>query len=273
MEVREGQDLAFVGDQIAEIIWQSTDAVVYINTRDHLRFSSSLGTGLGDTPHGEIVARIGAMDAESAPYLKREHLLAYKRVLGQAVVAILQRGTDPDSLPVAEACVERAETFMRERSKEVVRLWYLKAATIATAIALVLSLIAFLISLAVTQVQVENMLLELSIGGFGALGAFVSGVLRLSAVSAHDARAGKALHYAEAAARIVAGVIAGMLAVAAIKSGVLLGGDVFKVDDATGDGLDQSRYVVFLVCILAGASERLIPNLVGRFDGGDANKG
>ncbi len=72
-----------------------------------------------------------------------------------------------------------------------------------------------------------------------------------------DANAGESLHRLEGLARIGAGLIGALLVALAIKAGLILGG-------ATFSGSKLALLLCF--CIVAGASERLVPNIVATLE-------
>jgi hypothetical protein len=90
----------------------------------------------------------------------------------------------------------------------------------------------------------------------GAMGALLFATSRGNRLDL-DANAGKTLHQLEGLSRVGAGMIGAALAALAIESGVIFGGTQFA----------GSRLALTLaVCIVAGASERLVPDLIRRFE-------
>jgi len=88
----------------------------------------------------------------------------------------------------------------------------------------------------------------------GSLGALISVLLRSDQLEI-DASAGRRVHYFEGIMRALIGALAGLLFVLAVKSNVLLGAI---------NRSDKAFTILLAVSIVAGASERLLPNLINQ---------
>lgn len=97
--------------------------------------------------------------------------------------------------------------------------------------------------------------------GCGALGAFLSILLRSHSVPL-DVSAGKKLYQFEGVAKIMAGMIGALLVALGVEGRFLFG----------NIGTSEGRLELILVlCIIAGASERLIPSIIRKVEIADAS--
>ena len=138
---------------------------------------------------------------------------------------------------------------------EMARIWYLSAAGFCALLAMISMAVVWLdrerISFAFSPMVVDVLLGA----AFGAIGSFMS-LLTRSAEIKVAAGAGRTIHYVESISRITAGLVGALLVALAIKANLLLGAM------ATAGGLP----LLLLVCIVAGASERLVPSLIARVE-------
>ncbi len=141
-----------------------------------------------------LIARI--MDVEAIPckHLGKNEWMAFKRMLGTAIVSAFEGGHDE-----AESLMTQAKTYIEQRIPECSRLWTLWSATIGM---ILCSLIFYLLR---SNVFVEPF-------AFGVFGAYVS-IVRHASVRNVDSSAGVMLHVTEAAVRLLIGAILGKMGV------------------------------------------------------------
>ncbi|KXV03222.1 hypothetical protein CR51_18750 [Caballeronia megalochromosomata] len=95
----------------------------------------------------------------------------------------------------------------------------------------------------------------------GALGALLSVILRTGKLKV-DGTAGERLHRYEAASRIVAGAISGVIVSLAVLSGLIL--------SSVAHGLDIHK-IAILVALVAGSGERLVSSIISKMEEGGTN--
>lgn len=141
-----------------------------------------------------LIARI--MDVEAIPckHLGKNEWMAFKRMLGTAIVSAFEGGHDE-----AESLMTQAKTYIEQRIPECSRLWTLWSATIGTIVAGVISY--FLRDLTFVAPLI-----------FGVFGAYVS-IVRHASIRNVDSSAGKMLHVTEAGVRLLIGAILGKIGV------------------------------------------------------------
>lgn len=141
-----------------------------------------------------LIARI--MDVEAIPckHLGKNEWMAFKRMLGAAIVSAFEGGHDE-----AESLMAQAKAYIEKRIPERSRLWTLWSATIGTIVAGVISYLLRDLTSVVPLI-------------FGVFGAYVS-IVRHASMRNVDSSAGKMLHVTEAAVRLLIGAILGKMGV------------------------------------------------------------
>jgi hypothetical protein len=178
---------------------------------------------------------------------------SYQRLLAESIARLLD---DKNSVNAKEI-LDKAESFLKARTTERARRWFIVATAGSTSVALAIILLLWIFRdgasarLGVTAFEVAIAT------GTGSLGALISVVLRLHKLNV-DAFAGKGVHYFEGVMRVIGGMAGALLVGLAIKSGLILG---------TINASEKSLTLLLAVSIVAGASERIVPNLIKQVEG------
>jgi hypothetical protein len=201
---------------------------------------------------GDVLARVADLEATSIHLLKKPHLEALRRMLGEALARLLSDRT----VTHANNMLEKATNFLQSRSLERARIWFLDAMIIATLVILLFGWTfwkfqnAWLAFLGFSPGAAPVFL------GFtmGSLGALLSVLLRLNKLPV-DPFAGPEVHYFEGVMRVLVGALAGALFVMAVKTNVLFS----EINESV-----NALTLIILLSIVAGACEQLLPNLINR---------
>jgi hypothetical protein len=205
--------------------------------------------------YGEVVSRVANLEATSIRLLEDSQLEAFRRLLGESVARLLQ-----DKKPHnAQLVLDQAELFMRARSREHAKIWYLSASLLTTLPVLLSSLFLWKNRQGIAAYfGVGEGAVHVLLGAaMGSLGALISVLLRSDKLKI-DVSAGRTVHYFEGALRILLGMMAGLLFVFAVKADVLL-----SIINTSG----RAIVILLVIAIIAGASERLLPNLIKQLEG------
>jgi len=186
-------------------------------------------------------------------HLSTDNRVAFKRMVGEALARRLSQGDSS----AANQILDRAETFINARNSEIARRWQLSAAAVVCAGAFFAG--------AILWIKRESAISVLGTFAFGAVmgscagavGAMTSLLLRIRQMS-FDVSAGREAHLFDGATRVLAGM-AGAFVVALAERVNLIGGMV--------NSLPHPFAALILVCVIAGASERLVPDLINRLEG------
>lgn len=216
---------------------------------------------------GEVLNRVSLLEGRSDTLLAPPHLLALRRMLGEGVARLL----DDMNSKAATAILDDAERYLQARSTERARTWYVSAAAVTAAVFLLAAALVWLLREWLGYAEHPGPIELILTALLGSLGALIS-VLRRSGVLPMDAAAGRRAHFFEGAARIVLGTAGAFLVGLAVKANLFLG----AIQTAADGG---SRLALLAaVCVIAGASEQMVPDLIQRVegsagDGGGALKG
>lgn len=163
---------------------------------------------------------------------------AFKKILGSGyVLALEDRG---EKIP---SVIENASHFINERNKEKSREMFLSASGVVS------MLIAFLgvLDLCLWKWK-PSWVTGLTLG---VLGSFVSVWMRYGKIS-FTGLSSRMLHYLEAVSRLAIGAVFAMVAICAVKCGLIL----------TNIAPSMQVYSYALIGFIAGFSERYIPSIV-----------
>ena len=184
------------------------------------------------------IAKLDAVHMEPCTNISEEDRLLFKKKLAIGYELVMVKCFDD-----VQAVIDECYRFVKSRNKEVSRSLFLKASVPVTIIAIVV------MALNMDVVKWH----EAWVAGFctGILGSFVSiwtryGKKVMTGLSSNW------LHYAEALCRLLVGAIFAIVAILAVKCGLLL------------SSIDVSLmiYTCALIGFVAGFSERFVPSLV-----------
>lgn len=188
----------------------------------------------------EVLTTIAAiMDVEAIPckHLAITEWMAFKRMLGTAIVSAFEGGMDE-----AISLMSQAKRYIEQRIPERSRLWTLHSATC--------TLLLYGIGLYVLR----NIIL-ISPFMFGLFGAYVS-LVRHASVRQADSNAGKLLHYTESFVRLLIGMVLGKIGV--LFFGCAMAPEFSRTICTTDAGI---RVVAFA----AGLFDAFIPAMISTY--------
>lgn len=240
--------------RIRLVIVQERNYIVFLDDKLYVRYWH-LEDYEVPADFGEVIIRQANLEATSMLLLEKSQLEVFRRLLAESVGRLFDDGNSEN----AHIMLDKAEVFLRARSRERARGWYLSASVITTAIILSTALVLWILRGSVLAlIQAPESVIDVILGtAVGSLGALVS-VLQRSDELRIDVSAGSRVHYFEGALRMGVGAIAGFLFALAIKSNILLG----AVNNS-----QRSLSLLLVICIVAGASERLLPSLIRQLEG------
>jgi hypothetical protein len=199
----------------------------------------------------ELVTSAEAVQARRCKHLPIEQIVEFKRIVGHAVVSGLQ-----GSNPAAEKLIKEAERFLKDRTVERSRIWTLLNAHFIFVL-LVLIVLA-IVQLGGNQLSGAGPGLLVTASG-GLLGSYLS-VIQNANKGKWDAAAGMAAHCTEVATKLVAGLFTG--AVVFVLSRSVHAPESIKA-------LTTDYYSQFILGLVSGFSERLIPKVVTHYSAKD----
>ncbi|WP_354686360.1 hypothetical protein [Cupriavidus necator] len=179
--------------------------------------------------------------------LSEASVLSFKTIVGEAIVNCLENNCEG-----ATEILVQADEFRLDRVVEKSREWYLSFTVALTAILISIALILNRGNLALC----EDIVRSIDIGSWAIAGACLSIILRSGRLQ-HASYAGKYLHFIESGCRLVGGFISGQIVYLGVKSGIIFSSLVVE---------GNSQYIIPLLALLAGASERFAPSIITRIE-------
>jgi hypothetical protein len=192
--------------------------------------------------------------AESIPChdIDDKIIISFKRQIGESLVRAFEK-----DFQAGKQMIKTAQQFMINRNIEQSRFMYLASSAVITAAISGLAFICWLSRDFDIRLIGETAFYGIMAFLAGALGAFLSIMLRMGKTNL-DYNASKNLHYMEAASRICAGMISGLLIGLCIKCGIFF--SVFNKVEST-------HLAMIIGGLIAGCSERLAPSIIKKLDG------
>ena len=208
----------------------------------------------GTTPDGfETVAnKIADLETVSETQLLVHQRQPFARLLAESMARVL----GDDNVAEAERVLEKAAAYLSSRGIENARLWYLQGAGLMSlpAVFISLALLWFRNRIANPSWLYFTEIIAASL--MGGMGAFFSIASRTETANL-DPVAGARIHRIEGMLRVAVGIIGASVVALAIKADVLFG--AFQ-------SLSHPLTVLMILCIAAGASERMASGLIKKME-------
>lgn len=185
-------------------------------------------------------ARLDQLQSMPSLNLDEKAILTYKKMLGTAYCLAFEA-----NFARIEQIITDATTFLNNRNKEKSRQFFLEFSLVVT----LLSLIVYCWQIQISHV--EHSIWCHSIF-FGICGSFVSIWTRYGKLS-YTGLSSRRLHYLEAFSRQLVGALFAVVALLAMRCGLVFSGEA-----------DKDIYAVMLISFVAGFSERFVPSLMER---------
>ena len=249
--LKEGDTDPTSGKIIKFIILVKKDVIVYVDTNLEIQWSHADGLKI-DEDCGLVLNRVAHLESRARFITDKECLLSIKRQIAEG----LARYFGFLSYKLSKEMHDIVEIEIEVLNKKVSWSWYFGAANWLTLACLILWAMLWLLRDYISP-YVGRVGFEVLLGGLiGAIGAIISIVLRGDAINL-DANAGKMIHLTEGAARVIVGVAGASFVTLAFKGGIFFSGLKFA---------GSQFAIVLALAIVAGASERLVPNLIGKVE-------
>jgi hypothetical protein len=238
---------------ITTVIFKSETCIVFLDQRQNSVWMTNSNYGDFAEDFGSVIARVDLLNSTPSDLLTQSQHEAFQRLIGGAIARLL----DDQEGDNAVLILEKAETYLKTRTTERARKWFLSSAFAVCGVALLCAALLFVLRGPVQQ-RIGVTAFEIALASLmGTLGALLSIVLRVTRLDI-DAMAGAGVHYFEGAVRTIAGMFGALLVALSVKAGILLG-----IINST----DKRLPFLLVLGIVAGASERLVPNIIKKVEG------
>jgi len=259
----------WLGGEIECILRKSTKFIVYLNKALEIRWWWLVR--VNEQVVNAVQARVNALEHESSFLLTRRpmRLLPWREppqdaqrqiarniraLIGEAMAVALNSGTLEDCEKVLAVAERQIAVIKDQQARPVFTGWFLFAVAMIGLSAVTVYVVG---KRWVAPADLLFVRLWLEAGLCGAFGALISALSRTGTLQLEPAAGHRGLAI-EAWARALIGVGAGLLVLFALEAGVLQA--ALSSDPEVGRGMR------LFICIAAGASERILPSLIGKAD-------
>ncbi|OIQ80667.1 hypothetical protein GALL_375820 [mine drainage metagenome] len=249
--LKEGDTDPNLGKEIKFLILQDKRFIVYIDTNFEIQWNHTDDLKTGDD-FGLVLNRVASLESNARFITDEICLLSIKRQIAEGIARYL----DFLSFKLSQEIHDVVEIEIKALNKKISWGWYFNAAYGVTLVCLVTWGLLWLIRERVS-IYTGQVGLEVILGGLiGVIGAIISVISHGDSLNL-DANAGKNIHITEGTARIIVGIAGALLVTLAFKGGILFSGMRFS-------GNQFADLLAF--AIVAGASKRLVPSLIGNLE-------
>jgi hypothetical protein len=234
--------------KIGVLIDSTANYIVYLDEDFYVEWAYSRLPAQSPPGFDTVANQIGHLETLSITQLTKIQREPFARLLGEAMARVIGGGTEEE----ARAVLERAGAYLTARGTENARLWYLKGAGQLAALSLAIAVGLLAIRNHVGNPQLSDAMSILAGAMMGGIGAFLSISARTESIRL-DPVAGERIHRIEGMVRVTVGLLGALFLALAIKANLVLG---------LSQTWPHPLLALLIFCIVAGASERLVPGLI-----------
>jgi len=244
----EGDVEPRLNKKIRVLIDSSADHIVYLDEDLYVEWAYSRPPAEGPEGFDNVANEIGHLETLSITQLTKEQREPFARLLGEAMARVIGGGKKEEAMAV----LERAAAYLNSRGTENARVWYLRGAGGLAAISLAAAVVILVVRNRTASTQVLDALSVIAGAMMGGIGAFLSISARTESIRL-DPVAGERIHRIEGCIRVIVGMLGALFLALAIKANLVLG---------LSQTWPHPTLALLIFCIVAGASERLVPGLI-----------
>lgn len=250
--LKEGQVDPCQDKKIRRLIYCEIDFIVYLS--EDLRIHISTSDALKEPPgYGAVSSKVSELQATSGVLLQNKSLLEEFRAM--VAEAYVRNFKDGDSVN-ATAVLKKAEDLLDVWALESARKSYVLSCLCITLFSL-LAIMILWTNRDIFKTTLGPNAFDVMVGSFlGAPGAMISVYRRIKDLPI-DSKSRESTHYIDAAVRIFAAMLGALFVAMSIKANIVGG---FVNSGSTTASL------LFVICLVAGASERLVPSLISQVE-------
>lgn len=249
--LKEGDTDPNLGKRIKTLIFSAEDFVVYLDDDDYVEWFTSERYEDYPDDFGEVTNKVSLLESISMMSLEKKGIQSIGRLLAEGMARLLDDHKTTNALLI----LKEAETILKEKA----RIWYLSSSCITT--------LFFILTISIVGIAsspIQNIIgaeaFDIFLGScFGAIGAFISIFIRSKKIPI-NIMSGRRIHYFEGALRIFFGILGALTIALGIKANIIAGliNDINKTS--------QTQTLLYFICTIAGASERIVPSLISQFE-------
>lgn len=239
---------------IKEIILKDDDYIVFLDEDNGIQWV--IYRPIDPIPDfGKVMNEVRYLETINESLFKNEKLRKFNGLVAEGVARMLDDRDTKNAVNV----LDQAKKMIFNQGVQKHRINYVLASAFGSIA--VASLLFFLFQCDHLGKLSHNSYLILTSSLFGGIGAFISAFFRSQSYKP-DVSIKTSIHILDGFLRIFYGIIAGTLVALGVISNIIFGFLNSETSDAT-----SSHTVIAFLCLIAGASEFLIPNLINQIEG------
>jgi hypothetical protein len=248
----EGDYEASLGKIIKTLIVASESFIVYIDQENSVEWSYNNNYEGSNTfleKFSIIVNKIGLLEELSkGKFKKQEEMDAFRRLLGESMGRLLNEKNDKNALVILDS----AEQLLNSYSRQTL----IKFASISALIILILEIFLWLNHKNLWNLLnwLDGLYYPIFFSLSGGIGGFIFLMIRSKKLEIEPSL-DEYLYKWEGVLRVIYGIISAFIVYLGIKTKLIFG------------NIDQnSAHLILLICLLSGASEKIIPSIIKKIE-------
>jgi len=248
----EGDYEASLGKRIKTLIVASESFIVYLDQENSVQWSYNNNYEGGNSfleKFGIIVNKIGLLEELSkGKFKKSEEMDAFRRLLGESLGRLLDEKNDKNALIILDS----AEQLLNSYSRQTL----IKFASISALIILILEIFLWLNHKNLWNLLnwLDGLYYPIFFSLSGGIGGFIFLMIRSKKLEIEPSL-DEYLYKWEGVLRVIYGIISAFIVYLGIKTKLIFG------------NIDQnSIHLILLICLLSGASEKIIPSIIKKIE-------
>lgn len=248
----EGDYEASLGKRIKTLIVASESFIVYLDQENSVQWSYNNNYEGGNSfleRFGIIVNKIGLLEELSkGKFKKSEEMDAFRRLLGESLGRLLDEKNDKNALIILDS----AEQLLNSYSRQTL----IKFASISALIILILEIFLWLNHKNLWNLLnwLDGLYYPIFFSLSGGIGGFIFLMIRSKKLEIEPSL-DEYLYKWEGVLRVIYGIIIAFIVYLGIKTKLIFG------------NIDQnSVHLILLICLLSGASEKIIPSIIKKIE-------
>ena len=247
----EGDYEASLGKKIKTLISAEESYIIYLDEEDYVEWAYNEKFELADTfqdKFASVLNRIGYLEEISDGVLEDGLKSAFRRLLGESLARLLAEKSEKEALDI----LGTAEQLLNSKNRQTLILSALISATVVTILEVLLWIVYHTIDLA-EWLKNSIPVVICSLGG--GIGGFIFLMIRSKTLEIEPAFRISS-YRTEGMLRIVYGIVGGLVIYFAINVKLVFG----NIENP------EFSMMTFLLCIIGGASEKIIPGLIKKIE-------
>ncbi len=249
---KAGDVIPVLNKKIETIILIASHFIVFLDDNHAIEWITEKEYTSYAPDFGHVVNKVRRLETINESLFTGEKLKKYNSLVAEGIARLLDDHSSKDALEI----LDEADKQIINQGVQKHRINYIISSAVCSTLVAIVIYFLFTCKSDLILTNTAHSILTASL--FGGIGAFISAYFR-SQNYTPDVSIKTSIHVLDGSLRIFYGIIAGTMISLGIKGNVIFG--------FLNDGTDKSMIVMAFFCLVAGASEFLVPNLIKQVEG------